>query len=173
MYVIICTLLLLFLVYEIGVKDAFGIKSSFVNHFTHHEVNIYSSTASLVLPIVLLYLFKETHVYTAQNLDNLLIVLSILVSVLFGIMGDISGKEIKGDEAESLRQVTLSSAIFISTECLLSMILTFGLMTAYPIDAEIDTVFKVLNSINFYLVFSIFINTLLILQRFSKLIRNK
>lgn len=172
MYVFIAILLGVFIVYEIAFKDAFGIRHAVINHFKNGGHGLYGIVVSLVLPITFLYLFKETHVYTANNLDNLLIVLSIFVSILFGIMGDISGKEMPTQDGEELKKLTLSSAIFISTECLISMILTFGLMTAYPSDVQIDTVFKVLNLFNFYLVFSILINTLMILQRFGKLIRN-
>lgn len=165
-------LLGVFIIYELFIKDAFGFKKIMVKHLGGFDNRIYGALISTVIPLLLLLLFRETHVYTARNLDNLLIVLSIFVSILFGIMGDLSGKEIKSTEGAILKDITLSNAIFIATECLISMILTFGLMTSYAYDNEIDLLFKVVNSINFYLVFSIFINTLMILKRFSKLIRN-
>lgn len=161
-------ILVLFVVYEFIFKDAFGIKGVILNHFRSFEHQLYSSVVTIVLPFILLLIFKESHVYTVRNLENLLIVLSIFVSILFGIMGDISTRSI---EHEALRQDTLTSAIYISTMCLLSMILTFGLMTSYTVESNLDVYFKVFNSINFYFVFSILINTLLILKKFSKLIR--
>ncbi len=165
---IVLALLFLFLVYEVILKDNFGIRKVVRNHFESLERGIYSILVTLVFPIALLIVFRESHVYTVRNLENLLIVLSIFVSVLFGIMGDISSKDTENIE---LKDMTLSSAIFIIIECLISMILTFGLMTSYTIDSDLDVVFKILNSINFYLVFSILINTMVILKRFSKLIR--
>ena len=166
-------ILALFIVYEFAIKDAFGLRSVIKKHLFGFEYKIYGALISVVVPLLLLFLFRETHVYTARNLDNLLIILSIFVSILFRIMGDLSSKEIAGADGEALKDVTLSNTIFITVECLISMILTFGLMSAYPQDSDIDLIFKVVNLFNFYLVFSILINTLMILKRFSKLIRNK
>lgn len=173
MKIILVTLLALFIGYELFIKNAFGFRSVVEKHLTGFEHKLYGALVSIVIPLVLLLVFRETHVYTVRNLDNLLIVLSIFVSILFGIMDDLSSKESTNIQREQLRDSTLSSAIFIATECLISLILSFGLMTAYPSDLDIDMVFKVVNLINFYLVFSILINTLLILNRFSKLIRSK
>ncbi len=172
MELIIVGLIVLFLVYEIFLKDAFGLRNIFVDHFKSFERKAYSFIITVFLPLLLLILFRETHVYTARNLDNLLIVLSIFVSILFGIMGDLSGQKSSNTEIESMRQSTLSNSIYIATQCLISMILTFGLMTAYDVDSELDMIFKVVNLVNFYLVFSILINTLMILKRFAKVIRD-
>lgn len=163
----------LLLLYELIIKDAFGFRTVFVTHYFGFENKFYGAAVSMLLPYVLLMFFKDTHVYTARNLDNLLIMLSIFVSVLFGIMGDLSGNKMDDAADESLRQLTLTNAIFIATQCLLSMILTFGLMNAYVSDSDIDSVFRLVNLVNFYLVFSIFINTLMILKRFARLIRDR
>lgn len=173
MKMIIYVVVGLLLLYELMIKDAFGFRTVVVNHFFGFDNKIYGAAVSMLLPYVLLMFFKDTHVYTSRNLDNLLIMLSIFVSVLFGIMGDLSGNKMDDDEAESLRQLTLTNAIFVATQCIFSMILTFGLMNAYVSDSDIDNVFKLVNLVNFYMVFSILINTLLILKRFARLIRDR
>lgn len=70
MKIIIFGLILIFLAYELFIKDAFGFKRVFVNHLIGFDHKIYGALISVVIPFLLLLLFRETHVHTARNLEN-------------------------------------------------------------------------------------------------------
>lgn len=165
-------LIVAFVVYEIklGAKSSVGIHGTFSDHFRTFNKKLPSLFINIFVPLGFVLILRESHVYTVENLENLLVVLSIFVMIVFGILGDISGREVNTEESKMLKGETISNTIYIATFCLISMVITFSLMTSYTRESELDIFFKIFNMINFYLVFSIIINTLMLLKRFATLV---
>lgn len=172
MRIIGITLLVAFVVYELwlGKKAHMGIFTSFIDHFDSFNNQTPSILINLLLPLAFVLLLRESHVYTVDNMENLLVVLSIFVMIVFGILGDLSAREPEGEKMIELKKHTLSNTIYIATFCLLSMVITFSLMSSYTVESKLDVYFKVFNIINYYMVFSIIINTLMLLKRFATLV---
>ena len=108
-------------------------------------------------------------------LDNIIIVLSIFLSMLFAMLSIVgSQNNNKNEKRKILIDQTFNSIMFESVLCIVSLIISFSCFFTTTVEGSNDTIVKwIISTILYYLIYTTILNTFIVIKRIKILFENR
>lgn len=124
-----------------------------------------------VVPAILAYAVMKNKHIDKGIIDNIIIVLSIIISMLFAMLSIINGYQKTDSKYVEVLDETNNSIMFQAVLCVITLIISFVQFFIDNYNGEIIT--KIISFVLYYLIFVIILNTFIILKRMKALYDNK
>lgn len=150
------------------------IRSVFKEHFHIFKKNLLQLISIFFVPILFSLATLRIRCIDAEILNNLNIVLSILIAMLFSILGMLCAfvdKENNSEKYHQLLKETFNSTIFEVILCLLLLLISF--ITLFIRKFQQTFYLQIVSGSIYYLAMVVVLNILVIVKRIKVLFDNK
>ena len=118
-------------------------------------------------PLLLAIAVLKCKCINKEIVDNVVIVLSIIISMLFAMLSILNGYQNNDKDYVELLEQTYSAILFQCVVCVISLIISFA---QYFVDNyNSDILLKVVSFVLYYLIFVMILNIFVILKRMKAL----
>lgn len=152
-------------------NNFFDIRNIFVEQFKMFANAKGQVVVFYVVPLILAYAVMKNKNIDKDIVDNIIIVLSIIISMLFAMLSIINGYQKTNPKYVKVLDETNNSIMFQSVLCVITLVISFAQFFTDNYNSEIIT--KIVSFILYYLIFVIILNTFIILKRMKSLYDNR
>lgn len=124
-----------------------------------------------IVPLILAYAITKNKYIDKSIVDNIIIMLSIIISMLFAMLSIISGYSKTNAKYVKVLDETNNSIMFQSVLCVITLVISFAQF--FVDDYNNDIIVKIVSFVLYYLIFVIILNTFIILKRMKSLYNNR
>ena len=122
-------------------------------------------------PLILAIAVLKCNCINNDIIDNIIIILSIIISMLFAMLSILSNYPNKDDLYEKTLEETYNTILFQCVVCVLSLIISFA---QYFIENDSPEIYLIVISfVLYYMIFVLIMNIFLILKRMKALFENR
>lgn len=152
-------------------NNFFDVRKVFENHFSIFRDAKGQFFVFYGTPLLLAFGIANYKLMDIKIIDNIVIVLSIIISMLFAVMSVLTSFKGKDEHYTVVLKETFNAVIFEAILCILSLLLSFSVLFV----GEIETVWinYIFSLVIYYLIFTIVLNIFLVIKRIKKLFENQ
>lgn len=150
------------------------IKSIFVQEYKLLKNEKFNIVIFYVVPILLAIGIVQISTITGNVVENINIVITILLTVIFAVLGILWGSadQLKGDnKTVKVIKETINTVMFISVLNIFALILAFALLFVNLENPSIVLIF--LSGVEYTLIFMAILHLFIVIKRMKKLIEQK
>lgn len=158
-------LLFMLLTFSVKLGNFVDIRNIITKHLSFFKNNKLQFISIYIVPIILSIYIGTIHIINKALLDNLIIILSILISMFFAVLSILCSIDTKNknDDYNQLLNETYTSTVFEIIICIFLLLISFAaLFMGKGFNELIDTI---ASDIIYYLTFILILNIFVILKR--------
>lgn len=158
-------LLFMLLTFSVKLGNFVDIRNIITKHLSFFKNNKLQFISIYIVPIILSIYIGTIHTINKALLDNLIIILSILISMFFAVLSILCSIDTKNknDDYNQLLNETYTSTVFEIIICIFLLLISFAaLFMGKGFNELIDTL---ASDIIYYLTFVLILNIFVILKR--------
>lgn len=152
-------------------NNFFDIRNIFLEQFKMFNNAKSQIIVFYIVPVILAYAVTKNKYIDKEITDNIIIVLSIMLSMLFAILSIINGYQKKDSKYIKVLDETNNSIMFQSVLCVITLIISFAQFFVDSYSGE--KIIIIVSFVLYYLMFVIILNTFIILKRMKALYDNR
>lgn len=152
-------------------NNFFDIRNIFLEQFRIFDKTKSQIIVFYIVPAILAYAVTRTKCIDKDIIDNIIIVLSIMLSMLFAMLSIINGYQRNDSKYVKVLDETNNSIMFQSVLCVVTLIISFAQFFVDTYDGEKTII--IVSFVLYYLMFVIILNTFIILKRMKALYDNR
>nr|DAE43378.1 MAG TPA: hypothetical protein [Caudoviricetes sp.] len=152
-------------------NNFFDVRNIFYEQFKMFDKAKGQIIVFYVVPAILAYATTKNKYIDKDIIDNIIIVMSIILSMLFAMLSIINGYQKSDPKYTKVLDETNNSIMFQSVLCVITLIVSFAQFFVGDYSGEKAII--VVSFVLYYFVFVIILNTFVVLKRMKALYDNR
>ncbi len=124
-----------------------------------------------VTPLLLALAVRNYALVDATIVGNIVVVLSLLISMLFGCLSVLSAFPKKDEKYTKVLRQTVNTIAFECVFCILALLLSFVVL--FIGELESNMISQIISVLVYYFIFAVFLNLFIVIKRLKRLFDKK